>query len=262
MFKISEFSKLTTISSRMLRHYDKIDLLKPAITDPENNYRYYTPEQINQANHIRSLKNIGLSLTEINTILTESIEETDYLPTQKKRLETELAEKKLQLSYLRLLEEKSAASSDKIITYPIETKQFPETLCLSYRKNVDSYYQEEQLWQQLFATIRKQDLAKLTQSIAIFHPCADGIDIEVLVEIPETLHSIYPAANYFSPGLIASVVISGDYSSIPNVHEDLQNWLQLNNYTRSGNPFNIYHTSPATEERDTLYITEICYPIK
>ncbi|MDA9471213.1 MerR family transcriptional regulator [Enterococcus sp. 5H] len=262
MFKISEFSKLTTISSRMLRHYDKIGLLKPALTDQENNYRYYTPEQINQANHIRSLKNIGLSLTEIKTILTESIEESEYLTTQKKQLETELAEKKLQLSYLQLLEKKATASPDNLVNYPIETKQLPEILCISYRKKVDSYYHEEQLWQQLFSTIRKQDLAKLNQSIAIFHPCTGKIDIEVLIEIPKTLQSIYPAANYFLPGLVASVVVSGGYSSIPNVHKDLQNWLQLNNYVRSGNPFNIYHTSPATEERDTLYITEICYPIK
>lgn len=262
MFKISEFSKLTTISSRMLRHYDKINLLKPALTDLENNYRYYTPEQINQANHIRSLKNIGLSLTEIKTILTESIEETDYLTTQKQQLETELAEKKLQLSYLHLLEKKSATSPDNLVNYPIEMKQLPKILCLSYRRKVDSYYHEEQLWQKLFSTIRTQDLVKLKQSAALFHPCTDGIDIEVLIEIPKTLHMIYPTANYFSPGLVASVVISDDYSSIPNVHEDLQNWLQLNNYIRSGNPFNIYHTSPATEERDTLYITEICYPIK
>ena len=34
MFKIGEFSKLSRISIRMLRHYDEIGLLVPEHTDP------------------------------------------------------------------------------------------------------------------------------------------------------------------------------------------------------------------------------------
>lgn len=34
MFKIGEFSKLSRISIRMLRHYDEIGLLVPEETDP------------------------------------------------------------------------------------------------------------------------------------------------------------------------------------------------------------------------------------
>ena len=32
MLKIGEFSKLSRVSVRMLRHYDEIGLLKPAVT--------------------------------------------------------------------------------------------------------------------------------------------------------------------------------------------------------------------------------------
>ena len=41
MFKIGEFSKLSQVSIRMLRHYDKIDLLVPKKTDKFTGYRYY-----------------------------------------------------------------------------------------------------------------------------------------------------------------------------------------------------------------------------
>ena len=34
LMKIGEFSKLSRVSVRMLRHYDEIGLLKPAETDP------------------------------------------------------------------------------------------------------------------------------------------------------------------------------------------------------------------------------------
>lgn len=41
---IKEFSTLTHTPIDTLKHYDRIDLLKPAYIG-ENNYRYYLPEQ-------------------------------------------------------------------------------------------------------------------------------------------------------------------------------------------------------------------------
>lgn len=263
MFKISEFSELTTISPRMLRHYDKLAILKPKNIQKENGYRYYTPEQIKQANQILSLKNIGVPLKEIKSFLDNDIDLTEYLAKQRKALETELAEKKLQLAYLTLLEEKNATLERETLNYPVESKIMNDRLVLSYRQTVESYYHEEQLWQKLFSEIKPQDRVKLGQSIALFHTnSANSIDIEVMIGIPEKLKTIYPKAKIFSPGLISSVVVNGAYETMPKVHADIHDWLRLNEYERSGNIFTIYHSSPATEEQEELYITEICYPIK
>ena len=46
MLKIGEFSKLSRISVRMLRHYDEIGLLKPAEIDRFTDYRYYREDQL------------------------------------------------------------------------------------------------------------------------------------------------------------------------------------------------------------------------
>ncbi len=40
MLKIGDFSKLSRISIRMLRHYDDIGLLKPKRIDDQTAYRY------------------------------------------------------------------------------------------------------------------------------------------------------------------------------------------------------------------------------
>ena len=40
MFKIGDFSKLSQVSVKALRYYDKIGLLKPARVDRFTNYRY------------------------------------------------------------------------------------------------------------------------------------------------------------------------------------------------------------------------------
>jgi len=40
MLRIGEFSKLSRISIRMLRHYDEMGLLKPIHIGPDSGYRY------------------------------------------------------------------------------------------------------------------------------------------------------------------------------------------------------------------------------
>jgi DNA-binding transcriptional MerR regulator len=42
MFKIGDFSRLTRVPIKTLRHYDEIELFKPAQVDPFTGYRYYT----------------------------------------------------------------------------------------------------------------------------------------------------------------------------------------------------------------------------
>ena len=46
MLKIGEFSKLSRVSVRMLRHYDDIGLLTPAYIDRFTDYRYYSESQL------------------------------------------------------------------------------------------------------------------------------------------------------------------------------------------------------------------------
>ena len=69
MLKIGEFSKLSRVSVRMLRHYDEIGLLKPARIDRFTDYRYYREDQLPTAGRIAALKDMGFSLSDIVRIL-------------------------------------------------------------------------------------------------------------------------------------------------------------------------------------------------
>lgn len=71
MFKIGDFSKLSKISIRMLRHYDEIGLLTPSHTNKTNGYRYYSADQLSTTNRIHALKDMGFGLYSIKEILTE-----------------------------------------------------------------------------------------------------------------------------------------------------------------------------------------------
>lgn len=68
MYRIGEFSYLFNVTIKTLRHYDKIDLFKPAFTDPYTGYRYYKEEQKDEFANILKLKSLNFSLEEIKKL--------------------------------------------------------------------------------------------------------------------------------------------------------------------------------------------------
>ena len=81
MLKIGDFSKLSRVSIRMLRHYDDIGLLKPAETDPFTGYRYYREDQLLVMGRITALKDMGFSLADIVRILEIYDDRWKYMMT-------------------------------------------------------------------------------------------------------------------------------------------------------------------------------------
>ena len=69
MLKIGEFSKLSRVSVRMLRHYDEVGLLAPSEVDPMTGYRYYSERQLITAGRIAALRALGFGLSETRELL-------------------------------------------------------------------------------------------------------------------------------------------------------------------------------------------------
>ena len=65
VYKIGDFANLVNISVRTLRYYDEIGLLKPEIVDRYTSYRYYTDDNVVEAQFITLLKEVGFTLQEI-----------------------------------------------------------------------------------------------------------------------------------------------------------------------------------------------------
>ena len=90
MLKIGDFSKLSRVSVRMLRHYDDIGLLKPAETDAFTGYRYYREDQLPVMGRITALKDMGFALADIVRIL-EIYDDRDQLDAFLSAREEELS---------------------------------------------------------------------------------------------------------------------------------------------------------------------------
>lgn len=77
--KIGEFAKICNTKISVLRHYDKLNLLKPVFIDDFTGYRYYSQEQIAVFFRIAALKQAGFSLSEITALISDIKSNSDIL---------------------------------------------------------------------------------------------------------------------------------------------------------------------------------------
>ena len=70
MLKISEFSKLSHLTIKALRYYEKEGLLEHASIDKWNNYRFYETSQLEIAARIKAYRQLDLSIEEIRAVFS------------------------------------------------------------------------------------------------------------------------------------------------------------------------------------------------
>ncbi|GAA1792609.1 MerR family transcriptional regulator [Nocardioides hankookensis] len=75
LLSIGDFSRMTFLTVKALRHYHDVGLLEPARIDPHTGYRSYRPEQVAQARLIRRLRDLDLPLDDVRAALAAPDEE-------------------------------------------------------------------------------------------------------------------------------------------------------------------------------------------
>jgi DNA-binding transcriptional MerR regulator/effector-binding domain-containing protein len=69
MLTIGDFSRMTHLSVKALRHYHDLGVLAPAAVDPFTGYRFYDTHQVASAQVIRRLRDLGMPLDSIAAVL-------------------------------------------------------------------------------------------------------------------------------------------------------------------------------------------------
>lgn len=103
MLKIGEFSKLSRISIRMLRHYDEAGLLAPARIDRFTGYRYYREEQLITAGRIAALRDRGFGVAATGEMLAHGGDRRTAERMMGERLEELTAQAALTAEQIRRL---------------------------------------------------------------------------------------------------------------------------------------------------------------
>ncbi|SEL04106.1 MerR family transcriptional regulator [Streptacidiphilus jiangxiensis] len=70
LLTIGAFARRAELSPKALRLYDELGLLRPVHVDPVSGYRFYAPEQLEQAQLVARLRLLGMPLARITTVCT------------------------------------------------------------------------------------------------------------------------------------------------------------------------------------------------
>src|SRR5215468_4988635 len=102
---IGDFSRMTHLSVKALRHYHDLGLLTPAEIDPASGYRFYEPSQVPVALVIRRFRDLGMPLEEIRQMLQapDAGARNEVIVAHMQRMESQLAATQAAVASLRSL---------------------------------------------------------------------------------------------------------------------------------------------------------------
>ena len=154
---VGEFSRMTHLSVKTLRHYHQVGLLEPAEVNPSTGYRYYLSQQVPTAQVIRRLRDLEMPVAEVKEVLgtSETSARNALIAAHLDRLEDQLARTHDAVESLRNLLQRSAE------TPAVEHRTMPAVPAVGIQQTVD---REDVLawWQgalgELHATVRAQGL--------------------------------------------------------------------------------------------------------
>ena len=241
MFKIGEFSQLSRVSVRMLRHYDQLGLLKPSRTDTFTNYRYYSADQLTRLNRILALRDLGFSLEQIGTMLDEELSAEELMGMLKlKRAEIE---QQMQIEQLRLarLEARIRQMNGQTdpSPYDIVVRDIEPQLVATYREVAPDDERIQFMFEELEAYVAQFNARADKPPMSIYHDPEyreENIDAEVVVP----LKSAIPSTDSFRVfemeriSTAACVVHTGDYATIYQAYNALLRWIEANGYRMKG----------------------------
>ena len=148
---IGDFSKMSHLSIKALRHYHDVGLLEPVEVDRSSGYRFYDAGQVPVAQVIRRFRELGMPVDEVRSMLNAPDDDTrnKVIIAHLDRMEAQLAETTSTVVSLRGLLEGPALSE------PVEYRHVApfNALAITSRLRVEEF---EAWWGRAFAELRAE----------------------------------------------------------------------------------------------------------
>lgn len=253
MFTIGQFSRLTRVPVTALRYYADLELLAPAYVDPETGYRHFTADQIPVVNRLLALKDLGLSLEEIKTVLAEEIgaaELRGMLRLKRAEIGREVAEARARLdrveARLRLIEKEGSMPEHEIVT-----KDVAAVVGVGCRDRLSIAGIGEFIGD-VMGGVMMNGLAPSGPPMIVYHdPEFDPESVDATFVVPTAGEpgGATPAGRTLEAasvpgGEMAVVVHVGPYETIGEAYQALGAWFAAEGRTGAGPACEVYLTKP------------------
>ncbi|MBN2882592.1 MAG: MerR family transcriptional regulator [Clostridia bacterium] len=269
MYTIGSFSKINTVTTKTLRLYDEMGLLKPAKIDHFTGYRYYSTEQLPRMHRILALKSLGFSLSEIKTVIED--EGTIEMLLESKLRETSdvIKEEKIRLltirGYLEGMKGESKLNENVII------KSLPGGIVYTKRMTVpdyDAYFTViPEIGEEVIEANPNLKCTVPEYCFIIYHDKEykeKDIDIEyceMVTEFGKDTETI--KFKELEPVEKAACILhKGPYSTLSVSYGNLHKWMENSGYEPVGPDRESYIDGIWNKEDPEEWLTEIQVPVK
>lgn len=260
MLTIGDFSRLSRVTPRMLRHYDALGLLRPEAVG-ENGYRYYRQEQLSDLVKIQWLKSYGFSLGEIGPLL--ELEDPKLLPYLRQRRLDLCRELSRQQGIIHQIEADILRMEGTTFMgqqYHVVLIQDPEQKVFSIRETI-GVNQYHDFFERLYREAQARGLTQAGPIQMLYHDEAfspERSDVEAQMVVAQD----GPDVKRKPACLCAAVQHRGSYENLHLAYDALCAWLAQNpDYRICGPAMDRYFGDPDNTPPDQLE-TGVLFPVE
>ncbi len=275
MFRVGEFSKIAQTPVSQLHYYDRIGLFQPAHTDKFTSYRYYKANQLPDLNRILALKELGLSLEQIERLITKEVSADEIrgmLTLKKAQIEQSLKEdvNRLKSVEARLRQIEQAGT---VVENDVVIKSVPAQPFFSVRQIMPNFFDGLELVAEMAQLLpAKVNRKKLGYFTAVIHGDAfqmENVDVEMGFLLNETIKSSLLLGSggemkmRVLPGMetAVSTVRVGTFENGYESYGALGYWIENNGYDIVGPAREVFFQMPAFDGSNEP-VAEILFPVK
>ncbi|WP_261291315.1 MerR family transcriptional regulator [Paraclostridium sordellii] len=244
---IGQMARLNNISVQTLRHYEKVELLKPSYTNEDTGYRYYSLKDFSTIDLIKQCKAMGMSLEEIKEVTNnytslDSI--SNILNNQKQIIDEKIKELENIKNKIEYMSNTLSISLEKGIN-KVFIKQNKERLFIKYNYT-DRYTDEFEINLRKVLLEVERDYENVNAEIAFTTSYKDMNDNEeviyknVMINLGEEIFFEdeklvkVPAGNYLT------MYFDDAYRNSSKYYHTIMNYIQKNNIKIIGDFHEIY----------------------
>ncbi|HJQ06611.1 MAG TPA: MerR family transcriptional regulator [Nocardioides sp.] len=263
LLSIGDFSRMTFLSVKALRHYHDVGLLAPARVDDHSGYRYYGTDQVAQAQLIRRLRALDMPVEDVRTVLTAPDQSTlnDTVAAHLERMSRQLRETQETVDSLR-----------RLLTSPtpaeVEYRDEPATTVLAIRETVQAA--EWVAWwmgafTELHGALISSGLTRTGPDGALFPTEAFTDEVgELVAFVPVDADGFRPSGRIevseIPAARLAVTRYDGPMVDLDQAYSAVGLWVAEQARTASGPVRERYH--PTGDPTDLLaHVTDVCWPV-
>lgn len=268
MYSIGEFSKIVSLPIKTIRYYHEQGLLIPVHVDNDSGYRYFDDANVDTARVIKTLREFGFAVREIEKILNEHDEDSDILTFLRRRRDRIVHElqslSKTQKSIdtvIRIAERNQAVANESY--FEIIEKEIDSVLIAGKRMQ-GKYSECGVAFKSLGRAVGRYINGKAMMLCYDTEHKEDDADFEPCMPIRQpkkTIESI--SVRELPGGRFATLVHKGPYDSLGTSYQKLLSYLNEKKYVAQIPSREVYIKGPGMifKGNPQNYVTELQFRI-